>query len=135
MAFYQWKPEFSVQVNRFDDQHKKLVSLIDQLHESMKSGQATAQMSSILKELESYAQQHFREEEILMERHQYSGLARQKHAHASFVKKLAEFKEDMAQGKLAIPMDVMTFLRDWLTKHIMDTDKKYGPFFNDKGII
>jgi hemerythrin len=26
----------------------------------------------------------------------------------------------------------MSFLKDWLIKHIMGTDKKYGPFLKEK---
>jgi len=28
----------------------------------------------------------------------------------------------------------MNFLKDWLTKHILAVDKKYGAFFNSKGV-
>jgi hemerythrin len=135
MAFYEWKPEFSVQVLRFDEQHKKLIQLINHLHDSMKAGQAVAQMASILNELDSYTQKHFREEEILMERYQYPGLPAQKQSHALFIKKIAEFKDEFSKGKLSTPLNVMAFLKDWLTRHILETDKQYGPFFSGKGAV
>jgi hemerythrin len=28
----------------------------------------------------------------------------------------------------------MNFLKNWLVKHILGTDKAYGPFINGKGI-
>jgi len=33
-----------------------------------------------------------------------------------------------------LSMDVMNFLKNWLSKHISDTDKKYGKYLNDKGL-
>ncbi len=30
--------------------------------------------------------------------------------------------------------DLMEFLKDWLNNHIKETDKKYGAFFNFKGV-
>ena len=102
MAFYEWKPEFSVQVNRFDEQHKRLIQLINQLHDSMKAGQASAQMSSILNELDLYTQKHFREEEVMMERYQYPGLQGQKQSHALFIKKIETQKQPEGFGQMPI---------------------------------
>jgi hemerythrin len=33
-----------------------------------------------------------------------------------------------------LSMEVMTFLKEWLLKHIMGCDKKYGPYLNSNGI-
>jgi len=35
---------------------------------------------------------------------------------------------------LSLTIDVMNFLSDRLKKHIMGTDKKYAPFFQEKGL-
>ena len=31
-------------------------------------------------------------------------------------------------------VEVMNFLKDWLSNHIQTSDKKYGPFLNSKGV-
>ncbi|MBN2011532.1 hemerythrin family protein [candidate division KSB1 bacterium] len=134
MGFYDWKPEFTVQVNKFDEQHKKLISLINQLHDAMKAGKATSQLSLVLDELDKYTQQHFKEEEMMMERYQYPGLPFQKQAHAIFIKKISEFKNEFQTSGVTATINVMNFLKEWLTRHILDTDKKYGPFFKAKGL-
>jgi hemerythrin len=33
-----------------------------------------------------------------------------------------------------VSIEVMNFLKNWLDKHIMETDQKYGPYLNSKGI-
>jgi hemerythrin len=33
-----------------------------------------------------------------------------------------------------VTVTVMSFLKDWLVKHIQGEDKKYGVFLNKKGI-
>jgi len=33
-----------------------------------------------------------------------------------------------------VAVALMQFLQKWLCHHIMETDKKYGPFLNEKGI-
>jgi len=40
----------------------------------------------------------------------------------------------VADNKLGITLEVMNFLKDWLSHHILSVDKKYAPFLNEKGI-
>ena len=54
--------------------------------------------------------------------------------HSAFVEKVYDFKEEYEAGKLSLTLDVMNFLKDWLKGHIQGEDKKYGPFFNEKGL-
>lgn len=38
------------------------------------------------------------------------------------------------KGKVGLSIDVLIFLSGWLQAHIKGVDKKYGPFFNEKGL-
>ncbi len=134
MAFFKWQPGYSVQVSKFDEQHKQLINLINQLHEAMKAGQVASHLSTILSELDRYTKEHFSEEERMMQLHQYPGLALQKQAHAHFIQKIQQFKEQLNTGTVTTSIQIMGFLKDWLVRHILETDKKYAPFFLAKGI-
>ena len=35
---------------------------------------------------------------------------------------------------MTISIEVMNFLKDWLSNHILGSDKRYGPFLNGKGL-
>jgi hemerythrin len=54
--------------------------------------------------------------------------------HKKFVETVTKFKKDFDSGNATISLEVMSFLRDWLTKHINGTDKKYTRCFNDHGM-
>ncbi len=47
---------------------------------------------------------------------------------------MLKFQKDFQAGKPGVTTSLMPFLQKWLCNHIMQTDKKYGPFLNEKGI-
>jgi len=132
MALMQWEERYSVHIASIDEQHKKLFSLINQLHEAMSHGKANDVMQSVLKELVAYTKTHFAAEERLLESKNYQGLVAHVHQHRKFVEKLASFQKDFAENKATLSITLMTFLRDWLTSHILQTDHQYSDFFAGK---
>ena len=135
MALIDWSPSYSVKVAKFDQQHKKLVDLINQLHDAMKSGQGTTAIGVVLQSLIAYTGTHFSEEIKLMQTHGYPDLAKHQAEHEKFVKQVIEFQQKFQDGGAMLTMSVLSFLKDWLVKHIQGEDKKYGPFLNAKGVL
>jgi len=133
MALIQWAPVLSVGVTQFDNEHKKLVDMVNNLYDAIKAGKANSAIGTILDELVRYTGSHFGAEERLMQQHGYSGLAKHKAEHAALVKQVLEIQKGFKEGK-ALPQNLLQFLRDWLMKHIVGEDKQYGPFLNTKGV-
>ena len=69
-----------------------------------------------------------------MEAHHFQGLAAHKEEHRIFVEKIRSFQRDFSLGRVALSLEILHFLRDWLLHHILETDKEYGPFLKDKGV-
>lgn len=134
MPIIEWNDSFSVNVAEIDFQHKKLVSMINELNDAMAKGKGKDAIGKIIDGLVSYAGTHFATEEKYFDMFKYPGSLSHKKEHADFVKKVGEFQEGFSKGDLALTIEVMRFLKDWLTKHILGLDKKYGPFFNEKGL-
>lgn len=134
MALFNWKDEYSVKVTKFDDHHKKLVNLINDLHDAMLKGQQQTVIGSTLKALADYTKYHFGEEEKLMVAYNYPGLGEHRAQHDAFVEKVRDSIAKYEAGKLALSIEVMNFLRDWLKGHILQTDKKYTEFFNARKV-
>jgi hemerythrin len=100
----------------------------------MKSGQAKNVMEKTLGDLADYAVYHFKTEEQYMEKFHYPEYATHKLAHTAFIKKVTQFQSDFKAGKLGISMELMNFLREWLTTHIKGTDKNYSATFRKGGV-
>jgi len=135
MVLFEWKPEYSVNVEKFDEQHKKLVDLMNQLHDTVKSGKGYTIIGIVLQSLIAYTGTHFVDEMKMMQENGYPDISGHQAEHENFVRQLGEFKQKYHDGTVMLPMNVMYFLRDWLVEHIQGEDKKYGPFLNAKGIF
>ncbi|MSM40243.1 MAG: bacteriohemerythrin [Geobacter sp.] len=135
MALLTWNDSYSVKVKQLDDQHKKLIDMINQLYDAMKVGKGSEVIGPVLKSLMTYTQTHFSTEEQLMKLHGYPDYETHKNEHTQLVAQVGNIKKEMDAGKMPLTQNVMNFLRDWLIKHIQGNDKKYGPFLNDKGVV
>jgi hemerythrin len=134
MALIQWTSIFSVNVAEIDKQHQKLIALINSLNDAMKQGKGKESLAGIIDELSNYAANHFAFEEKYFDKFGYPAAASHKLEHTNFAKKVSEFKNGFDSGRLALTIEVMAFLKDWLQNHIQGIDKKYSSFFNEKGL-
>lgn len=135
MALMTWDDKFSVNVKEIDNQHKRLVEMLNELHSAMSVGKGKDALGKVLQSLIDYAASHFATEEKYMTKFNFPGYAQHKTEHDKFVKQVLDFQAGFNSGKLALSTEVLQFLKDWLVKHIQGTDKKYGPFFNEKGLV
>ncbi len=91
-------------------------------------------LGRILSSLIKYTQGHFKAEEGILELHQYPDLANHQAEHARFTKAVLDFQSKFHANELGLTIEVMDFLKDWLSKHIQGVDKKYVPFLNAQGV-
>jgi hemerythrin-like metal-binding protein len=134
MAFITWTSKMSVGVEKLDNDHQKLISYINQLHEGLTSGLGISDMTYILGGLASYAVGHFANEETLMRDHSYQSIADHLREHKAFLKKVQDFQLQLQSGRKSFSLELMSFLSSWLVNHVMNTDMQYKLFFNKKGI-
>ena len=132
---YPWKDEYSVGVSRFDNHHKKLFDIANQLHEMMKSGKGADVIETTLRELVDYTKYHLAEEEKALERIGYSGISSHKRAHAIFTDQLNDAMKDIEGGRAQfVVVKVSKTVIDWLIDHIFGIDKKYTAEMNAAGM-
>ncbi len=134
LALFNWSSDYSVNIKEIDNQHKILIKLINEIHNAMKVGKGKEVLESVLKELVDYTVYHFGYEEKLFSIHSYPEANQHKAAHDKLVEQVKAIKRDYESGKTVITLEVMNFLKDWLSGHIIGTDKKYSGFLNSKGI-
>ena len=134
MALIDWDDNMSVNVKKIDQQHQKLIAIMNNLFEAMTEGKGKQVLDKTVDQLLEYTEIHFKTEEIFFDQFEYSETDSHKKEHEDFIEKVSAFKDGTDRGKLGLSVDVMHFLSRWLENHIMKTDKKYSRFFNENGL-
>src|SRR5271170_4092821 len=119
MSFFEWKDSMSVAHPVIDRDHHKLIEYLNQMHEAMMAGHGKDVVGTILNRLVLYTHEHFGREELIWKSGHYVGLERHKKEHSDLLKTVSDFKAKYDAGSLALSVDVMNFLRDWLKNHIL----------------
>lgn len=128
-----WSAELELGIATIDEQHQKLVAMVNTLHRSVeKSDSATA--ARVLQELVDYTGYHFRTEEKYFDQYGYPETDVHKTIHKKLVEKVLAFKRKFDAGEEFLSQELLNFLKDWLVNHIGVTDRKYAPFLQSKGV-
>lgn len=130
MALFQWNNSFSVNNSEIDKQHQKLVELVNSLHDAMSQGKSKDVLGKIFNDLIIYTKSHFKSEENLMLNKNYPDYTAHRLEHQKLTNQVIKLKSEFDAGKVVISIELLNFLKDWLKKHILETDKKYMPFVN-----
>ncbi len=134
MAFFDWKAEYSLELSEIDGQHKKLVEMLNELYVALKAGEGREALGGILAGLVNYTKTHFATEERLMKSYGYPGYLEHKEKHEKMAAKVLGYVQKFEANEIKSPIEISNFLKDWLKKHILSTDKAYSPFLKEKGV-
>jgi hemerythrin-like metal-binding protein len=108
-----------------DAQHRKLFDLINRLHDAMLAGSAQEVTAGTLEELASYTRYHFDFEEKKMESARYAGLDDHRRVHRAMVEQVQKYIYESRRPGARITVQLMNFLKNWLSRHILETDMRY----------
>ena len=134
MALIKWTKELSVDISSIDEQHKILISMINEFYEKISEKSNNELISDLITKMKDYTILHFSVEEKLFEQYNYADFEQHKKQHDGFIKKVSDLEERFNKGEIILSFEITKFLKDWLINHIQGTDKKYTKFFIEKGI-
>jgi len=135
MPIFTWSDEIATGIDTIDTQHKKLIALVNELNDAMMARKAKEILEKILQDLTDYTVYHFSLEERAFERYGYSKKDDHLKAHREFVAKVQDLTKRFKNSEIALSIDVMQFLVDWVKNHILVEDKKYVPELRDKELV
>jgi len=128
MSFISWSEDFSIGIDEIDEQHKKLLRLINSLHQRLVAGDANDIMGKVLDRVADYAEFHFSTEEQWMAQYSYPDTAQHIDEHRQFVVYITALQNRLRNDQGGIAEATMAFLTDWLSRHILEADMALGKY-------
>lgn len=134
MTMITWDDAYSVDIQEIDEQHKRLIDLMNELYIAMANKSNRDMVGGVLDKLVEYTKIHFAVEETMMRVFHYEGYDEHKAIHDKIVYRVLEFQGKFRAGNDNVGMDLLMFLKDWLFDHINKIDKKYVKTFHQGGV-
>ena len=133
--FFTWTNKMSVGVSVLDEDHKRLVRLLNDLHDGIAAGHGTERLEVVLEGLVKYTAIHFAREEELFAQCGYPATAEHTEEHRELTRQVLEIQARYNRGLFDAPsLKTMDFLKGWLNDHIQGSDKQYKQHLNASGI-
>lgn len=134
MSTFTWNESYSVHVQQFDAQHKKLFDIINELADAMHIGKGENVIRDVVEKLAVYTRTHFLQEEVAMRQSGYPQLEAHQAQHNKLMVEVEKYQKDLVDGHKPNTIAVLNFLQKWLVDHIQKSDKAYSDHLNAHGV-
>jgi hemerythrin len=126
MAYLAWQEDLNTGIQVIDDQHKRIVDMINQLHQAQAqaSQRSRSEVGDVLNELVDYTLSHFAFEESLLEEAGYAFSRPHKRVHEIFIGRVSDYRVRYRAGE-DITQELIGLLSRWLFNHIRSDDAGY----------
>ena len=132
---FSFTDKYLTGISFIDEEHSHLFEIIKDTNDVIHNPYIPDKYDEIMRlisELKDYTEVHFHDEEEYMKSINYPGLEAQQYAHSFFVEKFTEIDFDelnrIDDNQNEYLEGLINFLLNWLSNHILGTDKKIGEY-------
>jgi len=129
-----WSDEYSLIIPVIDEQHKKLFELINKARMVENFSNNPKSALEILDQMNEYAREHFKSEELFMRISNFPELESHRNEHIDFANTIIDYKNRVVCGDYQVINKMLEYILEWVVNHIQVTDKKYIDCFKKYGI-
>jgi len=127
MNWIKWEHTLELGHEAMDADHRQLVALVNQLADGIVNNLGKVAYDAVLDELIAYSRAHFSMEEQLMAACSYPDAEEHRSEHAKLIKDALDYRARFdASGKPSISL--LYFFDQWLTRHILASDRDLASF-------
>lgn len=129
----EWNEQLDIGLDEINRQHQTLLHLINELYYLLKHNYGLSSVKRVVQGLIDYTANHFKYEETLFAQIGYEQTQEHIDKHAQLVDEVLAFQKRVERGE-DIGEELMSFLKNWLSQHIMREDKAYTDAFKQNGL-
>lgn len=129
----EWNDQLDIGLEEINRQHQALLHLINELYHLLKHNYGLSSIKRVVQGLIDYTANHFKYEEVLFEQIGYSQTKEHVEKHNHLVAQVLDFQKRVERGD-DIGDELMGFLKNWLSQHIMREDKAYVDSFKKNNL-
>jgi len=122
--------KYSVGNKVLDNQHKKIVSMINELCENTLVDMHSEILHDTLNNMRLYMQEHLKFEEKLLAELGYQDLESHIILHTEYLEMFSEISMEAVEQDVSVVVDLQTFLLHWWENHILVEDMNYKPLMS-----
>lgn len=132
MSLMAWNDAFATNVGDVDAHHKKLIDFINEIYRGIMLEKGKDVVDKALGGLVEFTVMHFAYEESLFDKYGYDDTLAHKKKHKTLLAQVGDYVAKYKEGDTDVSHELLSFLKNWLTKYIMGVDQKYVSFLKDK---
>ena len=123
-----WDDVLCVDVDEIDDNHRKLMGIVNSLSRAMADDVSLNYLEAILDDLINFTAYHFSHEERLMLKYGYQGYEHHKVQHTGLIGSAKKVRQGILQMEETAATQEFEFLEGWLTEHILADERALSSF-------
>lgn len=130
MEKLSWNDSYLLGITEIDLQHKKLLSLADDMYEIVNGDEDSLKvnLSKVLKSLTDYTVYHFTSEEEFMRKYGYPSADMHKSMHDNFIAEVTKQIKSLNTATKTEAERLYKFLASWVLNHIAKSDKVWAEY-------
>jgi len=131
MTLVDWDESYSVGNGEIDDDHRRIITLLNEIHQAYETGQPAAEIAGLFDRLIEATVAHCRREESILTARDYVWLDAQRADHRLLIESLGTMRRSVEKpgtGERAAA-EVGDFLLNWFMSHILEEDMQFRTIF------
>lgn len=132
--YLPWNDDYATGIAAIDGDHRTLFMMVNALHDAMMRDEPPEDLPGLFRRLMDYVAGHFQREETLMASTDYPYFEEHRDKHSQLAATLQRMAEEFSGDPEGFPVaDLLDFLKNWLSSHVLKSDMEYVPFVTKAG--